>query len=81
MFDTNPFLQIMNVKLRTWLVILNAMLDIGVNSLPRLCLHGGMENEFRDFVTILSRYNAHLKELSVHFQVRSCYFISDFGYS
>lgn len=45
------------------------MLDVGVIRLPPLILDGGMEQEFREFVSILSRCNTHLKGLSITFQV------------
>lgn len=69
-FDPNPCLKILSSKLSRWLVILDVMLDIGVSRLPPLFLHGGMETEFHEFVSILNRCNTHLKELSVTFQVR-----------
>lgn len=49
------------------------MLDVGVNRLPPLFLEGGMELEFREFVSILSRCNTHLKGLSITFQV--CFYL------
>jgi len=58
-------------KMNRWLVIVNAMLDVGVNRLPPLFLHGGMEKEFHSFVSMLNDHNTHLKELSVTFQVRT----------
>jgi len=69
MIDTNPYIRILNAKLNMWLIILNAMLDIGVARLPPLFLLGGMELGFQEFVSILNRNNTHLKELSVTFQV------------
>ncbi|KAF0766196.1 Uncharacterized protein FWK35_00011484 [Aphis craccivora] len=71
MIDTNPYLKILNAKLNMWLIILNAMLDIGVSRLPPLFLLGGMELGFQEFVSILNRNNTHLKELSVTFQMSS----------
>lgn len=69
--DPHPYLKILSVKLSRWLVIVNAMLDIGVSRLPPLFLYGGMDMEFHEFVSVLSRCNTHLKELSVTFQVRT----------
>jgi len=73
-YGTSPFAKISSAKLSRWLVIVNAMLDVGVNRLPHLCLYGGMEKEFHEYVSILSRCNTHLKEFSVHFQVRYPYY-------
>lgn len=50
------------------------MLDVGVNRLPPLVLDGGMELEFHEFVSILSRCNTHLKGLSITFQVCFCHY-------
>lgn len=83
-FDKNPNLKLLSAKLSRWLVIVNAMLDVGVNRLPPLFLYGGMEKEFHEFVSTLYRCNTHLKELSVTFQVRiHCYlyFLNIFIYS
>lgn len=68
-------MKILSVKLRRWLIIVNAMLDIGVSRLPPLFLYGGMDAEFDEFVTVLSRCNTHLKELSVIFQVRTHFYL------
>lgn len=64
----------MGAKITKWLIILNAMLDIGVSRLPPLCFYSGMETEFHEFVSILNNSNVHLKELSVNFQVRIHFF-------
>lgn len=64
----------MGLKLNKWLIILNAMLDIGVSRLPPLCFYSGMESEFLEFVSILKNSNVHFKELSLNFQVRIHYF-------
>ncbi|XP_050533973.1 uncharacterized protein LOC126901518 isoform X2 [Daktulosphaira vitifoliae] len=69
--DTNPILKIMNAQFNRWLIILNAMLDVGVTRLPSLYFYSGMEAEFHDFVLILNRCNTHLKELSLTFQMSS----------
>lgn len=71
----NPNLKLLSAKLSRWLIIVNAMLDIGVNRLPPLYLHGGMEKEFHEFVSTLNHCNTHLKELSVTFQVRIHHYI------
>jgi len=75
MIDTNPYIKILSVKLSMWLIILNALLDIGVARLPPLFLHAGMETEFQEFVSILNRNNTHLKELSVTFQVSTNWYL------
>lgn len=77
-FNPNPYLTILKAKLSRWLIILDAMLDIGVSRLPVLYLHGGMEKEFHEFVLILNRSNTHLKELSMIFQVQTYLFTFEY---
>jgi len=75
LIDTNPYIKILSAKLSMWLIILNAMLDIGVARLPHLFLYAGMETEFQEFVSILNRNNTHLKELSLTFLVSTHWYL------
>lgn len=70
---SNYCVRLLSAQLKRWLVIVDAMLDSGVSELPDVWLTDYIDNQFYQFVSILSRRNPHLKILSVNLRVRYSY--------